>query len=273
MLMISSLHLYPVKACSGLEVGGLEITRFGPAIKIGDRSIYDRQFMFVAEDGDFRTQRTQSLLALIKPQVENDKIFLQIDSKRFELPQASEFGEKKEIKMFGKAYQASLVENALTDAVSAFIGEKLFLALADENFGREVYVKNNFLGVETTFTDSQQFLIVSEESLEDLNNKLQQKVSKDRFRANIWLKGAFPYREDQIKKILHSNYELEFTKGCARCKVITVNQQIGKVENSEPLKVLAEYRKRENQVYFGDYFLSKNKGALIKLFDQVKAEF
>lgn len=272
-LMISSLHLFPIKACAGIEVGGLEITASGPAVRVGDKLIGDRQYMFVSKDGEFRSQRTHPSLALMKPTIENDKLFLIIDSEKFELPERIDADSRSAIKLFGKNFKAPVFEGPITDAASKFLGEPVALTIADNLLAREVSVKNEFLGVETRWTDSQQFLVISEESLEDLNKKLVQKISKDRFRANIWLKGGFAYREDQMTKIMHSDYELAFTKACARCKVITVNQQVGKVESSEPLQLLAQYRKRENQVYFGDYFLSRNTGSVIKLFDPVQAEF
>lgn len=284
-VIISALYLYPIKSCAGILTEYLEIRPEGPAVRLGpDKWLGDRQFMFVGEDGVFKSQRTHPKMSQLLPVVEGEKLFLDVVGKKYEVPvpmerdhrstaapAAAHSEERQELQLFGKFLQAPVLQNELTEAVSLYLGESVRLAYDNGSLQREAQLKNQGLGVYTRFTDSQQFLVISDESLEDLNKKLKTPIQRDRFRANIWLQGSFPYREDQIQSLATESYQLQSTKGCARCKIITVNPALGQIDDSEPLTALAQYRRRDNQVYFGQYFLSQSLQQFIRAGDSLEA--
>ena len=85
---------------------------------------------------------------------------------------------------------------------------------------------------QTAFADGYPFLILSQESLSDLNKRLSSPVAMRNFRPNIVIKGCKkPYEEDTWKQIRigpdHSNDHLFFLVArCTRCvsMYITYNQ-------------------------------------------------
>src|SRR3989304_4821023 len=60
----------------------------------------------------------------------------------------------------------------------------------------------------TGFADGYPILIISEESLQDLNSKLDSALPMNRFRPNIVLKDCEPFAEDTWKRIRIGNIEM-----------------------------------------------------------------
>lgn len=275
-ILVSSLSLYPIKSCAGILTDYLEISETGPCVRWGSsQTLSDRMFMFVGADGEFKTQRTHPKLALIIPRVVGSQLTIEVGGSQYEVPLdlMSSTGDRKKVKIFGKEFSSPLFEGDFSKAVSQFLGEEVFLSLCDSDVHREVMVKNQGLGIETRWTDGQQWLVISDESLSDLNKKLKTPLLRDRFRANIWIQGTYPYREDQMTEIFTDDYSLETTKACSRCKIITVNQALGVIEDSEPLQALTQFRKRDNQVFFGQYFKSISHGSVVRLGDILNCKY
>jgi len=269
---VTRLNLYPIKSCAGLEVSEFIIGEEGPELNLPTGRLMDRGWMFVNAEGDFQTQRALPQMALLKPVIEYDQFYLSVDGKKYEIPLKLENPDRKHVQVWGKHLHAALVPGDVSKAVSDFLKIPVELVFFDSQCSRETLVKSKGMGVNTRFTDSQPYLVISEESLQDLNSKLSSPVTTERFRANIWITGVqYAYREDQMTKIEHKDFELEPTKGCARCKIITVDENLGQVTSSEPLKVLAQYRKQETQVYFGKYFLSRTFGMKLRKGDELTA--
>jgi hypothetical protein len=264
-LSVTRLNLYPIKSCGGLEVSEFVIGEEGPELHFPTGRVMDRGWMFVNADGDFQTQRTHPPMALLQPLIENDRFYLRVKDKKFEIPLALANPTRKHVQVWGKKLEAAIVPGDVSEAVSEYLQTPVELVFFDPQCHRETLLKGKGLGVGTRFTDSQPYLVISDESLKDLNSKLTTPVSTERFRANIWVSGVqYPYREDQVTKIEHHDFDLEPTKNCARCKIITVDETTGTIVNSEPLKVLAQYRRQETQVYFGRYFLSRTFGVKLR---------
>ena len=59
MLRIASLHIYPVKACAGVDLEVMNLDERGPT--------GDRRYMIVDPEGRFVTQRESPAMALIQP--------------------------------------------------------------------------------------------------------------------------------------------------------------------------------------------------------------
>lgn len=68
----------------------------------------------------------------------------------------------------------------------------------------------------------------------------------------------------------NSNREVDFQviKPCARCVMITVDQDTG-FKGSEPLKTLFSYRNAGNKILFGQNMVALSTG-VIKVGDEIK---
>jgi len=103
---------------------------------------------------------------------------------------------------------------------------------------------------EVSFADGYPLLMISEESLSQLNEKLTHPIKMDRFRANLIVKGGHPHIEDEYHDIQVGKVRLKALKPCSRCSVITIDQATTQ-KTKEPLATLSEYRKVGNKVLFG----------------------
>jgi uncharacterized protein YcbX len=114
---------------------------------------------------------------------------------------------------------------------------------------------------ETGFADGFPFLLISEESLTDLNGRLVEPLPMNRFRPNIVATGSSSYAEDGWQTIRIGTLEFRVVKPCARCVITTVDQATGN-KGTEPLKTLATYRKSERGVMFGQNLVHCGSGSI-----------
>jgi uncharacterized protein YcbX len=111
------------------------------------------------------------------------------------------------------------------------------------------------------FADGYPFLIISEESLADLNARLAQPLLMNRFRPNIVVRGGAAYAEDGWCRVRIGGIEFSLVKACARCAITTTDQATAQV-GREPLATLATYRRVERGVLFGQNAIHAATGAI-----------
>ena len=117
-----------------------------------------------------------------------------------------------------------------------------------------------------SFVNEGQLLLISEESVSDLNRRLssnkhfpgnsngKQQVLVDamRFRPNIVISGSTPYNEDNWKRLYIGEAYFTSMGGCNRCQMINLHQNSGQViKSKEPLATLASYRREKGKILFG----------------------
>jgi len=106
------------------------------------------------------------------------------------------------------------------------------------------------------FADAFALLIVSTESLADLNERLKQRggsaVGIERFRPNLVLSGIEAFEEDYLDRLSIGAIQLRVVKPCVRCSVPNVDPATG-TPSTEPGDALAVYRdnSRAGGVTFG----------------------
>jgi uncharacterized protein YcbX len=106
------------------------------------------------------------------------------------------------------------------------------------------------------FSDAFPILLVSRESLADLNARLAARgvapVGVDRFRPNVVVEGtAGAFAEDAWGDVRLGGAALRVVKPCARCALTTVDPATGEPSaRGEPLRTLATYRTRGGKVLF-----------------------
>ncbi|XP_020705307.1 mitochondrial amidoxime-reducing component 1 isoform X2 [Dendrobium catenatum] len=139
-------------------------------------------------------------------------------------------------------------------------------------------------GYTAMFSDGFPYLVISQGSLDLLNELLKEPLPINRFRPNILVDGCAPFSEDLWKVTKLNNIAFHGVKLCSRCKVPTINQESG-IAGTEPTETLMKFRtdkalKREKinkaKVYFGMNFVcaeslsaSTMKGKVVKIGDPI----
>jgi uncharacterized protein YcbX len=255
MIQLSNLTYYPVKACRGFDVTESFVERMGLA--------NDRRMMIVTPDGEFLTQREYPRLALITPTLIHDSVTLTAPD--FDSVQIA-------VQKSGAVFSVNIWEDENVAAVdqgdeaarwlSDWLGVEVRLVHFADGYRRAVsrtYAVN--ADDHTGFADGYPILIISEESLADLNSKMDSPVPMNRFRPNVVVKGCAPFEEDTWKRIKIGGVEMALVKPCARCVVTTIDKET-LVKNKEPLKTLGQYRRHELGAIFGMNVIPLNEGKL-----------
>ncbi len=255
MIQLSNLTYYPIKACRGFDVAESQVERMGLA--------NDRRMMVVTPAGEFLTQREYPRLALVTPAVKNGMVTLSapnFDSLQFGIQST---GTPTSVNIW-KSKDVSAIDQGDESAqwLSDWLGVSVRLAHVADGFKRKLnpaYAIN--ADDHTGFADGYPILIISEESLLDLNSRLDSAVPMNRFRPNIVVKGSDPFAEETWKRIRIGGVEMALVKPCARCMVTTIDKDT-LAKSKEPLKTLSTYRKQELGVIFGMNIIPLNEGVV-----------
>jgi uncharacterized protein len=263
MPVISELYIYPVKSLGGIKVNSAELT---------DRGFkYDRRWMLVDDENRVLTQREHPQMALLRTSVTENGIYVYPKNNPSEniLIPFSYFPDKKiVVNIWDDFCEAAIVSDKLNEWFSATLSVPCKLVhMPDDSFRkvdeRYAVTKNEI----TSFSDAYPILIVSQESMNDLNSRLPDELPMTRFRPNMVVAGCEPYEEDTMRHFIINGIDFFGVKLCARCAIPTINQDTAE-KAKEPTRTLYTYRKRDNNVYFGQNVLYHGTG-VIKVGDRL----
>jgi uncharacterized protein YcbX len=266
---VSSLHLYPVKSCRGFSVNSAEADEFG--------FIGDRRFMVVmAADGLFLTQRAHPRMALIETALIRDALVLSSRGQgEVTVPFTASTGQRQ-VTVWKSTVTADDCGDEPAAWLSRFLGATVRLVRMGPAFHRPMTKSAARPGDVVTFADAEPFLVVSEASLDDLNDRLVAKgevaLPMNRFRPNLVVAGCEPYAEDTWQRLRIG--DMVFRNGglCARCPITTTNQETAE-RRKEPLKTLAGYRRDAadpTDVNFGTNLIHETKRGRVRVGDKVE---
>lgn len=262
---IQDIFIYPIKS-----LGGIRLTE----AKVEERGFqFDRRWMLVDQKGVFLTQRTHTQMALL--QVELGESGLIVFDKRnpedtLQIPYNQISDQEIEVEIWDDRVLATIVDPVLDTWFSDKLGMPCHLVIMPESTQRKVSPKYAVNDESVSFADGMPYLILGQESLNDLNSRLEKPVTMDRFRPNIVFSGGQSYVEDSWKKIRIGAVEFQVVKPCARCVLTTIDQETG-LQGKEPLKTLAGYRTIGNKVYFAQNMVAMETGT-IRIGDQILVE-
>ncbi|MGE3756692.1 MAG: MOSC domain-containing protein [Pseudobdellovibrionaceae bacterium] len=255
-MKIKSLHFYPVKGLRGIDLSEMQMTLLGPA--------YDREWIVATPEGKFVTQRTHPQMAQIQTAIMGESLKLSVNGSSIQIPfDEPDKNAYTEVTVFTSKINGLDQGREASQWLSDFFGETVKLFKYSEQSKR--FVPEKYTGradVETRFTDSRPILVVSVESLLELNRELSEPIPINRFRANIVLEGGIAWGEDTYSALDLGVVRINNAGPCSRCKVTTVDQQKGVVTGPEPLGTLSRIRKKDGKVYFGCYYYPTAEGKI-----------
>jgi uncharacterized protein len=254
-ITISSLIYYPIKACRGFEVDMANVERMGLQ--------HDRRMMVVTPGGGFLTQRELPRLALVTPKLSGGNLELcapeydsvQLGIQTTGVPMSVDVWKSKGVLAIDQGEEAA-------QWFSDWLGTEVRLVHIADGYKRKISQEYAIHSDDHTgFADGYPILLASEESLQDLNSRLEAPVPMNRFRPNLVVRGCEPFAEDGWNRIRAGDVELAVVKPCPRCEVTTIDKNT--LETSkEPLKTLGKYRKHALGAIFGQNVIPVNEGNL-----------
>lgn len=275
-LRVSGLHIYPIKSCAGLALEWAEVAARGLA--------HDREFMVINIRGRAVTQRDAPRLALVMPRIVNGTLAVSAPGLEGFCAPIVRQGRPLDAAVWDDTCRAVDQGVGMAEWFSDFLGGQYRVVRMADDAVRDInpdYARCSSWqgrlveGVvrrimphyrrwphdQVGFADAYACLLISEESLVDLNARLCDPLPMNRFRPNIVIAGGTPYLEDRAASLQIGEVPFRALKPCVRCAITTTDQATG-ARGDEPLRTLAAYRKTPKGVIFGQYIQHEGRGTL-----------
>lgn len=258
--VVKELYIYPIKSLAGIPVQSAKAEEMGFE--------YDRRWMLIDEENQFITQREHPILSQFYPQIKEDSIEIS------HLDTTHEFliGENLSEPIFSKVWDDESKVVEVNKTTSKWFSEalgfscKLVKILNKGDRKHDSSRLNQILNV--SLADGYSYLLIGSKSFDQLNERLEEKITIQRFRPNIVITTNLPHEEDFFGTFQIGNVKFKNAKPCGRCVMVNTNPA-NAIVSKEPLKTLSLYRTSNNLVYFGTNILSLQEG-IISVGDTLK---
>jgi len=258
MFEVTEINIYPIKSTRRISLAESTVLKRGLA--------WDRRWMLVDSKGHFITARKYPRLATVTTQLTTDTLKVCVR----EMPDLSipleppEAGETRQVTIWRDQCTAMDYGPDYDRWFSEYLGLECHLVRMRNTDVRAVNPDYGVGGDEVSFADSFPLLLISEASLADLNNRLDNPVSMRRFRPNIVVSGCDAFDEDHWQRLRIGDLEFAGAKACSRCIFTTIDPETGEKDpDREPLRTLGTYRTREEGgIYFGQNLIPRSVGTI-----------
>ncbi len=293
-LRLTGIYVYPVKSAQGISVTEAR------AVATGFE--YDRRWMVVDEQGRFVTQRTEPRLVFVKTAFADGHLVLSSPGHgEVRVPLDDEPGDSAAVTVWSdtllareESAEAARFFSDLLGAPHRLVrfprtGERAVPSRgrragdaddqdgqrgrsagtasggAARDHGDDVSAPPGRTGRRVQFADAYPFLLISQGSLDMLNERLvargEPAIGMERFRPNLVVAGCEPHAEDTWERLLIGDMRFDVAKPCARCVITTVNGESA-TYGVEPLRTLATYRREAGKVLFGQNLVHHDEGVV-----------
>jgi uncharacterized protein YcbX len=259
-ITLTAIYTYPIKACAALKQMEIAFDACGPA--------WDRRWMIVDLAGEFYTQRELPSLARIRPAIGNGVLRLTAPGMSpISVPLERARDGTLRVRVWRDTCDAWDEGDEIAAWFSDYLRTDARLVRMTDTYVRRVDPNYAPQPAQTSFSDGFPALIVSEASLEALNQRLVERgcepIPMTRFRPNLVVTGCDAFAEDGWKTVQIGGITLDIVKPCARCAVTTVDQATGTIPDpAEPLATLNTFRKHNGKVMFAQNAIHHAPGQL-----------
>ncbi|KAK9067766.1 hypothetical protein SSX86_011877 [Deinandra increscens subsp. villosa] len=243
---VKSIFIYPIKSCKAISVSKAPLSPTG--------FVWDRQWVVINSKGRGCTQRVEPRLALVQVELPMEAFSLGYEPNKssYMVVRAPGMTELK-VSLAKPCLRSDGVTvwewsgSALDEGDEAakwftdFLGKPSRLVRFNEESETRAVDPHYATGFNVKFPDAFPFLLISEASLDAINEQLKEPVNINRFRPNLFVNGCESFAEDLWKQIKINQLTFRGIMLCPRCKVPTVNQEDG-TQGSEPTETMMKFR-------------------------------
>lgn len=262
-LKLESIYIYPIKSIAGISIEKAVVEERGLQ--------YDRRWMLIDENNEMITQRKFHNMALFRMELVHKHMILRQSSKISEtikIPLQIHDGKSLEASVWNDQVKMVWPQLTADEWFSDILKTPCRLVYMPDDSPRQVDPKYVSKSMNTSLSDGYPFLLANTTSLKDVSQKSGIKPEMGRFRPNLVVETSEPFEEDSWKSIAIGNISFRLVKPCARCIMVTIDQNTGKA-GKEPLKSMSAYRKVNNRIIFGQNAIAERYGK-ISVGDELK---
>lgn len=262
MATLSRLYIHPVKSMRGIGVTQALADISGMA--------QDRIFMVTEPDGTFITARQYPQMVRFTPVPMFDGVHLTAPDGSSAAVRFADFSAAAApTEVWGNQFTAHIAPDAVNQWLSGFFNREVQLRWVGSAPTRRV---KRYEAVPLSFADGFPYLLTSEASLRDLQQRCSAGVSMEQFRPNLVVAGAAAWEEDSWKVVRIGDVVFDVVKPCSRCVFTTVSPERGqKHPAGEPLATLQSFRTAcdSGDVDFGQNLIARSSG-VVRVGDEVE---
>jgi len=263
-IRVSQLSVYPIKSTTGIHLNHALVEDLGLA--------FDRRFVVARPDGQFISARSHPQLLQIHSALHSAGLHVKAPGmEALELHYGDFCSEYRALSIWSDNLQGQRCGAEADAWFSEYLDEPLQLLYLGSQSHRQRAEHPDVAAGELSFADGYPLLLLSQASLDDLNQRLINPVRMEQFRPNLVLKGSEAFAEDSWKRIRIGEVLFDVVKPCSRCLLTTMDPNSAQADpEQQPLATLAQYRKGgDAQIYFGQNLVALNRGK-ISLYDEVE---
>lgn len=246
---ISQLFVYPIKSCAGISVSHFQFDSRGPLL--------DRRWMLVdATTGKYLSQRELPKMGLITTNIDNGRVWASFES-------VEELSDCRDLLSLELPVDGEVVDvNIWSDHVLGLdcgdeVAKWFSLILKYEcrliyqgECQRLVDTEYAEAGTDVSYADGFPLLVVSQASIQFLDDACDASITAENFRPNIVISNTEAFSELNWQTLSTKNVAMNVAKSCQRCVIPALNP---KTAEREPtiLPVLLKYCRRDKKIFFG----------------------
>ncbi|MFH6998443.1 MOSC domain-containing protein [Flavobacterium sp. FlaQc-57] len=251
--VVKEIYIYPIKSLAGISCMNAKAEEMGFE--------NDRRWMLIDAENQMLTQREHRIMSQFYPQISDGKLSVTFQDQKHEFSISEHLETALEVNVWDDKSEVVEVNQETSKWFSKHLGFecKLVKILQIGNRKHESSrLKETF---NVSLADGYPYLLIGTESLDFLNEKLEDKITILRFRPNIVISSKNPHEEDDFHTFKIGEVQFKNIKPCGRCIMVNNDPQNGKLKK-EPLKTLSKYRNVNNSVLFGTNIVSLNSGII-----------
>jgi uncharacterized protein YcbX len=251
--VVKELYIYPIKSLAGIRVESAKAEEMGFE--------NDRRWMLIDKENQFITQRKYPNLSQFYPKINEDKIAILHQNTTHEFFINETVDEPILSTVWDDETKVFEVNKATSKWFSEVLGFECKLVKIINNGDRKHNSTKLDITLNVSLADGYPYLLIGSESLNFLNEKLEEKITIARFRPNIVISSKLPHEEDSFDTFQIRNVKFKNAKPCGRCIMVNNDPKNGIVKK-EPLNTLRTYRKEDNSILFGTNIMCLNEGEI-----------
>ncbi|MBO9583545.1 MAG: MOSC domain-containing protein [Flavobacterium sp.] len=256
---VKEIYIYPIKSLAGISL------KSAIAEEMGFEN--DRRWMLINDENVHVTQREYPIMSQFYPQILGDKIQITFEGETHEFSINEHLESPIQSQVWDDKSEVFEVNKNSSKWFSDKLGIDCRLVKINKVGARKHESSRTNETYNVSLADGYPYLLIGTESLDFLNEKLEEKITIKRFRPNIVVSTKNAHEEDDFKTFTIGEVQFKNIKPCGRCIMVNNDPQKGIVKK-EPLKTLSKYRNVDNSVLFGTNIVSLNSG-IISVGDEV----
>jgi len=250
---VKEIYIYPIKSLAAITC------KEAFAEEMGFEN--DRRWMLINAENVHVTQREYPILSQFYPQISDGKISITFEDYKHEFLIDEHVDQPIDSKVWEDKSEVFEVNQSSSQWFSDRLGFPCKLVKIIKSGDRKHESSKLKESFNVSLADGYPYLLVGTESMEVLNEKLENKITVLRFRPNIVISSQNAHEEDDFDTFKIGEVDFKNIKPCGRCIMVNNDPQKGIIKK-EPLKTLSKYRKVDNLVYFGTNIVSLNSGVI-----------